>query len=207
MNKFFLLKTGFWESLEEADRLLFLHINRDWTLPALDAIMPFLREANIWMPLYLFVLLLVFINFRGKGLWWAVFFVCTVALTDMTGTYVFKHNFQRLRPCADPEFSALVRHLINRCAGYSFTSNHAANHFGMAAFFFISFRHVIGNWAWVGFAWAFLIGYAQIYIGLHYPLDVICGALIGIILGLSMGSVFNKRFGFANFDEQQQPVA
>ena len=145
-------------------------------------------------------------NFKNKAFWWSVFFICTIALTDLTGTYVFKHNFQRLRPCADPDLSAIARLLVDHCAGYGFTSNHAANHFGMAAFFFITFRHILKKWAWIGFAWAFIIAYAQIYVGLHFPLDVICGAIIGIILGLSMGSVFNKRFGFVNFDAQQQPV-
>lgn len=165
--------------------------------------MPFLRTALNWAPLYLFVIVFVLVNFKLKGLWWIVFFLCTVALTDMTGTYIFKHNFYRLRPCADPDFYMHVRLLLKQCAGgYSFTSNHAANHFGMAVFFFISMKHIAGKWAWLAIAWAASIAYAQVYVGVHYPLDVFCGAIIGSCFGFLTGTIFTKRFGFAIFDNQ-----
>jgi undecaprenyl-diphosphatase len=199
----FFLKAGFWDAIERWDRDAFLKINGDWTLPVLDAILPFMRHSYTWMPLYLFIFLFVIFNFRRHSFWWILLFVCTIALVDMTGTYVFKHNFQRLRPCANPDLTSMVRMLVDHCAGYGFTSNHAANHFGMAAFMFITFRPVFKNWMWLAFAWAFLVGYAQVYVGLHYPLDVIAGALVGLILGLSMGALFNKRYGFAIFEEQQ----
>ena len=165
--------------------------------------MPFLRNSLHWVPLYLFVLVFVLVNFKIKGLWWIVFFLSTVALTDMTGTYVFKHAFERLRPCSDPDFASHVRLLLNQCAGgYSFTSNHAANHFGMAAFFFITFRHMLKNWVWIAIFWAAAICYAQVYVGVHYPLDVLVGALLGLAFGITTGTLFNKRFGLAIFDNQ-----
>ncbi len=199
----FSLTISFWQKLDQWDKNLFTRINTDWANSFFDTVMPFLRTAINWAPLYLFVVALVLINFRIKGLWWFIFFLCTVALTDMTGTYIFKHNFYRLRPCADPDFYMHVRLLLKQCAGgYSFTSNHAANHFGMAVFFFISMKHIAGRWAWLAIAWAASISYAQVYVGVHYPLDVLCGALIGICLGAVTGSAFNKRFGFVIFDNQ-----
>lgn len=192
-----------WQTLLSWDRALFEKINSDWANPLFDAVMPFLRVSLNWVPLYLFLLVLVLQNFRIKGLWWALFFIVTVALTDMTGTYVFKHNIERLRPCRDPEFMDHVRMLLDGCAGgYSFTSNHAANHFGMAVFFFITFRHLIGRWAWLGLFWAASIAYSQVYVGIHYPSDVMGGAMLGVIFGVSTGQLFNKRFGFAIFDKQ-----
>lgn len=192
-----------WQRLTEWDKSLFRLINTDSANGLFDSLMPFLRNSTHWAPLYLFLLVLVLINFKVKGLWWVVFFLCTVALTDMTGTYGFKHVFERLRPCRDPEMYAQVRMLLNDCAGgYSFISNHAANHFGMGVFFFLTFRHTIGRWAWIGIIWAALIAYAQVYVGVHYPLDVFCGALVGICFGFVTGSAFNKRFGFAIFDNQ-----
>ncbi len=130
-------------------------------------------------------------------------FVATVALTDLTGTHVFKEHFGRDRPCADPDFFMYVRLLVG-CVGHgnSFISNHAANHFGMATFFFITFRHVLKKWAWIGFLWAGLIAYAQVYVGIHYPSDVLAGALLGLIAGSLTGKLFNKRYGFAIFDYQ-----
>ena len=99
-----------------------------------------------------------------------------------------------------------MRQVLTQCAGgFSFVSNHAANHFGMAVFFLVTFRHILKKWAWVGILWAFLIAYAQVYVGIHYPLDVFCGALLGLTFGLATGTFFNKRFGFAIFGNQ--PVA
>ncbi len=199
----YLLAITFWKKLVEWDQSLFEKINGDWANPFFDAVMPFLRNSLSWLPLYMFLLVFVLMNFKVKGIWWALLFLSTVALTDMVGTYVFKHGFERLRPCSDPDFVDHVRLVLKQCAGgYSFTSNHAANHFGMAAFFFVTFRHLIKKWAWVGLFWAAAICYAQVYVGVHYPLDVIVGALLGLAFGISTGTIFNKRFGFAIFDNQ-----
>jgi undecaprenyl-diphosphatase len=165
--------------------------------------MPFMRNSVNWAPLYVFLLAFVLINYRTKGIWWAVLFLSTVAITDMTGTYAFKHVFQRIRPCNDPVFSEQVRLVINKCAGgYSFISNHAANHFAMALFFITTFRRRLGKWTWLALVWAPLIAFAQVYIGVHYPSDVMAGAMVGTIYGLFMGHYFNKRFGFTTFDRQ-----
>jgi membrane-associated phospholipid phosphatase len=197
------LAITFWEKLVQWDQSLFIKINGDWSNTVFDSLMPFLRNSLHWIPLYLFVLVFVLVNFKIKGLWWVVFFLSTVALTDMTGTYVFKHAFERLRPCSDPDFASHVRLLLKQCAGgYSFTSNHAANHFGMAAFFFITFRHMLKKWAWIAIFWAAAICYAQVYVGVHYPLDVFVGALLGLAFGITTGTLFNKRFGLAIFDNQ-----
>jgi membrane-associated phospholipid phosphatase len=96
-----------------------------------------------------------------------------------------------------------IRLLVACPAGYSFTSSHAANHFGMASFFFFTFRHIISKWAWMPFVWAFFIVYAQVYVGVHYPLDVLGGAALGMLIAWTLALFFNKRFGFANFDKQQ----
>lgn len=192
-----------WQLIVRWDQALFEKINGDWSNPVFDAVMPFLRTSLYWAPLYLFVLVLVLQNFKTKGIWWIVFFIVTVALTDMSGTYIFKHNIERLRPCRDPAFASHVRMILKDCAGgYSFVSNHAANHFGMATFFFVSFRHIIGRWAWAGIIWAALIAYAQVYVGVHYPLDVIAGAILGVGFGLITGHIFNKQFGIAIFGNQ-----
>ena len=197
---------SFWQQLVKWDQAIFKKINGDWANPLFDAVMPFLRNSLHWMPLYLFGLVFVLVNFKVKGVWWFIFFLTTIALTDMTGTYIFKHGFERLRPCSDPGFADQVRTVLKQCAGgYSFISNHAANHFGMAAFFFVTFRHLLKKWVWVGMAWALLIAWAQVYVGVHYPFDVFTGALLGLAFGFCTGTFFNKRFGFAIFGDQ--PVA
>ncbi len=189
--------------LIEWDQWLFQKINSGCSNSFFDAFMPYMRNSLIWSPLYLFLLVFVILNFKTKGIWWAVFFLSTVALTDMTGTFAFKHVFDRLRPCSDPAFIEHVRLVVAKCAGgNSFISNHAANHFAMSVFFITSFRKILGKWTWLVLIWAPLIAFAQVYVGVHYPLDVIAGAILGSLYGMLTGLTFNKRFGFTTFDSQ-----
>ena len=194
---------GILQSLDRLDHWLFRKVNTQWTNSLFDFIFPLFRQANFWMPLYLFVFVFVAVNFRRNWWWWIIFFLCTVALTDMTGTRVFKNVFLRLRPCNDPLVASSVRLLLKECVGgYSFVSNHAANHFGLATFFYFTLKNYLPKWTWVAWLWAFAVGYAQIYVGVHYPLDVLGGAVLGIVFGLLMAMFFNRKFGFANFDTQ-----
>jgi membrane-associated phospholipid phosphatase len=184
-----------WHQLEKWDQALFVKLNGEWTNPVLDAVLPFIRNSFFWAPLYLFLVVLVAVNFKSRGWWWVLFFLCTFAITDMVSSRLIKESVERLRPCNDPAMFDHVRLLLKHCGtGYSFTSSHATNHFGMAAFFFISFRKVLPKWAWVGFAWALVIVYAQVYVGVHYPVDVTCGAILGTSIGLITGRFFNKRY-------------
>jgi membrane-associated phospholipid phosphatase len=204
-NMFYLLQSALLQKLEQWDQWLFIKLNSELTNPVFDVVMPFMRNAINWAPLYLFLGVFVLINFKKNSGWWILLFIATFALTDIAATNLFKSNFERYRPCADPGFFSQVRLLLKSCGGkYGFISNHAANHFGMAAFFFMTFRSVLPKWAWIGFLWAGLIAYAQVYVGVHYPLDVLAGALFGLIIGLLTGKLFNKRYGFAIFDNQPE---
>lgn len=188
------------QKLEQWDQWLFMKINSQMANPFLDSLMPFLRNSYYWAPLYLFLIVFATVNYKGRGWWWVVLFLCTVSLTDIVSSRVFKEAFERLRPCQDPDFFFNVRLLLDRCSGgYSFTSSHAANHFGMATFFFFTTRHLIRGWAWIAYIWAAVICFAQVYVGVHYPFDILGGAVLGIVFGLFTGMFFNKRFGFAIF--------
>ncbi len=198
-----MLLLSFLQNLIQFDHWFFKKINSQWTNSFFDFLMPYLRQSEVWVPLYLFLAVFAVVNFKKNGWWWIVLFLCTVALTDMVSTRLFKNVFERLRPCSNPEFVSYVRLMIRECAGgYSFTSNHAANHFGIATYFYFTMRHYFPKWAWIGFPWAFAICYAQIYVGVHYPLDILGGAIIGVIFGLFVAMFFNRKFGFANFDRQ-----
>jgi membrane-associated phospholipid phosphatase len=186
------LLTTFWQKIIQWDHNLFTNLNSQWTNPLFDSMMPFLRNSIIWIPLYLFILVFVIVNFRMKALGWIIFFLLTVALTDMTGTKIFKYGFERIRPCNNPDMLAHLRLLVRCPSGFSFISNHAANHFGMATFLFITLRHLFKKWMWLAFLWAAIIGYAQVYVGVHYPSDIAGGMIMGIIYGTITGYVFNK---------------
>ena len=175
---------SFFESLQSIDQSLFVYINRVATHPILDTLMPFFRESTFWIPFYLFLIVFVFVNFGKNGWVWLLFAFITVLLTDQFSSSIIKNWVQRPRPCADPLFSGQVRLLLDHCSGgYSFTSSHATNHFGVATFLFVTLGRFFGNWKYLLFFWAALICYAQVYVGVHYPLDVIFGALLGFAIG------------------------
>lgn len=191
--------------LDHLDKTLFVLIQHDSDHSVLDVIMPVLRDPLTWIPLYAFM---AFYAFRmgkqyttdrsprrsvgGSSKAWAFILlsVLTFAITDSVTAQVLKPLFGRLRPCHDPEMQPFLRALVD-CGGlYSMPSNHAANHFGLAAFWFYSVRSATGKkWRWL-WIWAALICYAQVYVGKHYPFDILVGCLFGTLTGLGMSRLF-----------------
>ena len=186
------------QQLLTLDRHLFRLINSRWANPFFDWLMPCLRNSVAWVPLYLFLLLFVLMNYKKTGWWWFIFAASTVILTDFISSTIIKENVWRLRPCNDPEYANWINILVGyRPRSSSFTSSHAANHFGMAIFFYTTFRKNFDQWPLLFFIWAFGISYAQVYVGVHYPLDIFCGALIGILIGYLSGRSFKRNYGLA----------
>ncbi len=178
------------------DRQLFRVINYDWSNAFFDWLLPWLRNSNMWIPLYFFLVLLVTINFKKTGLWWVIFAACTVILTDFVSSSIIKHNIIRLRPCNEPDFASWIHVLVGyRPQSSSFTSSHATNHFGMATFLYLTLKTRFKTWPFLFFFWAFSISFAQVYVGVHYPIDITCGGLIGILIGYLSGKSFNKNYG------------
>jgi membrane-associated phospholipid phosphatase len=178
------------------DKQLFRAINYDWSNSFFDWLMPWLRNSNVWIPLYFFLLIFTVINYKKTGWWWVIFAICTVILTDFVSSKIIKENIIRLRPCNDPAIADWVKVLVGyRPQSSSFTSSHATNHFGIAMFLYLTLKPYWGKWPLLFFVWAFSICFAQVYVGVHYPLDVTCGALIGILIGYLSGRSFNKYYG------------
>ena len=182
-------------SILQFDHWLFTRINRQWTNSFFDHVLPYLRESEIWLPFYLFLLVFITINFGKKGLWWAFSLIMTAIISDLISSSLIKQFIFRYRPCRDPAMIDQVRVLVNYCPqSSSFTSSHACNHFAVAVFIYITLKHT-SNWWKLVFLWAFSISYAQIYVGVHYPLDVTCGIILGCIIGYTMSILFRKQFG------------
>jgi undecaprenyl-diphosphatase len=124
-------------------------------------------------------------------LWSLAYFIC-FALCDYISAGIIKEAVMRLRPCNDP-INALQRRLLVECgSGYSFPSSHATNHFGMSLFLYFTFGTFYKWIKPVVIIWAALVAYAQVYVGVHYPIDVVTGAFIGSIIGYIMARLFNK---------------
>jgi membrane-associated phospholipid phosphatase len=185
------------------DFYLFELINGQWTNMIFDHFFTLIRQPMLWAPLYLFLLLFVTINFRLRGWWWSFLFVITVSATDLVSSRLIKGSIGRIRPCMDPFLANQVRFLATYCPhSGSFTSSHAANHFGMAAFVAGTLGRQTRYWRFL-YLWAFLISYAQVYVGVHFPLDVLGGALVGLLAGTLSARFFNGKIGPLLFTNPQ----
>lgn len=181
--------------LIQADKDLFYLINGKWHNGVFDTLFPLLRSAQCWVPFYLFLLLFALFNFKKNVWWWAAMAGFTVILSNFISSDIIKENIWRTRPCNDPDLVSSVRFLLNyRPQSSGFTSSHAVNHFALATYFYFTLREYIGKWSKLFFLWAFIIVYAQVYVGVHFPLDVICGSIIGIILGYLPARAFNRNY-------------
>ncbi len=190
--------------LAEADRKLFYLINTKLSVSSLDDIMLLLRQAYTWIPLYFFFMLFFYANCRKFLFPIIALSLVTFAFTDFTSASILKPLIGRLRPCHDPSLHFSINNIAG-CGGiFSMPSSHASNHFGLAAFWFYAIKETLNRkWYWL-WAWAFIIGYSQIYVGVHYPGDIITGALLGIGIGSFTCYLFNQWMMKLNTDTTRE---
>lgn len=204
----FILDIPLISTLKNFDRWLFKKINVEWATPFLDYVFPVWREGMTWMPLYIFLFIFMAVNFGARVWPWIIGLVATVSLSDQLSSHLIKPLVQRHRPCYDILLAPDIRLLLNYCSSsFSFVSSHATNHFGMAFFIYYTLKSYIGKWSYLFFFWAASISYGQVYIGVHYPIDVFCGALLGTGIGCGTAYVFNKRFPLALLPNQTNLTA
>ncbi|NGM62260.1 phosphatase PAP2 family protein [Sphingobacterium sp. SGG-5] len=198
-----------WQEIVNIDKEIFLWINQGLSSSFLDGLLPILRNPYTWAPLYLF-LIIFFIKHYGKmGI---IIVLCTLVnfgISDAVSSHVIKKSVERLRPCNDPEFKEHITLRVRCGSGYSFTSSHATNHFAMAFFWIVLFRRKWRHALWLCILWATAIGISQIYVGVHYPFDILCGAVLGIIIGLLSGWIFKRsvpQFFTTQTNSETNPV-
>jgi len=168
---------------ERIDQQLLLFIN-SLNSPFFDQVMHAISGKLIWVPLYLAILIFLGIKYKRKFFIILIFIILAATLADQSSVFV-KNLFLRLRPCHEPSLKGLV-HLVNgECGGmYGFVSSHATNSFNVAL---LSLLFVKKRWYSISIiAWALVVGYSRIYLGVHYPGDVLCGSFLGAFIGWSM---------------------
>jgi undecaprenyl-diphosphatase len=167
--------------LESLDHKLFLILN-SLNSPFWDNVMYAISGKIIWIPLYTVILIYLAIKYKKKFLVILLFIILAVTLSDQSSVHLFKNLFHRLRPCHEPALEGLVHLVKGECGGlYSFVSSHAANSFNIAL---LSLMLIKKKWYTISIIlWASIIGYSRIYLGVHYPGDVIFGSILGALIG------------------------
>ncbi|HNR27042.1 MAG TPA: phosphatase PAP2 family protein [Bacteroidales bacterium] len=178
------------DSIIELDHKLFFILNGAHS-DFLDPVMKTLSNIPVWIPLYLLIAGGFFLVLPWRQALVAILGILfTFLLTDQLSSTLIKEWVHRLRPSHIPEWEGTFRLLEDKGGLYSFVSSHASNVFGLACFTSLVYRK---KWYTCGiFVWAALVAYSRIYVGKHFPLDVVCGALIGLLLGWAVYRLYRR---------------
>jgi undecaprenyl-diphosphatase len=171
------------EKLQSLDTQLFVYLNGLGS-ENFDGFWLFITKQVNWIPLFLLLFYLIYKKIGIKQTLYLLLFIAVlITITDQT-TNVFKNGFQRLRPCNNPEIKSFIR-IVQVRNSYSFFSGHAANTMAVATFLYLNFKKNFKYFALI-FLWPLIFAYSRIYLGLHYPLDILSGYLCGFIFGFLM---------------------
>lgn len=164
------------QTLQNLDTQLFIYLNSlhfNW----LDIVMAQVTRRDTWFPAYLVLVAWLIYKQKKEAAFSIISIILAVVFSDQLCSSILKPMVARLRPCHEPALRGLI-HMVTECGGqYGFCSSHAANSFALATSFYLFFGK--NPYTISLFIWAILISYSRIYVGVHYPLDVVSGAVIG----------------------------
>ena len=184
------------EQLLEYDEQLFLFLNNlgnsNW-----DQFWLIVTYIPSSIPLYAILLFLIY-----KKLGWKVLLLLVIVIAAMITftdqvTNLFKDGFQRPRPCRVEDLDSLMRYIAPRCGKYGFFSGHSSNSMATAVFAGLLLKSYYKNLIFILLFWSALLAYSRIYLGVHYPIDIICGMTFGALSGFLFYKVqiyLRKRF-------------
>ena len=178
------------EQLIEWDKTVFLFLNNTHT-PFWDHFMWIYTGRLTWIPLIVALLFVLFRKNWKEATLVVVALALTITLCDQFASTLCKPYFARFRPAQDPDFSPFVQ-IVNGYRGgrYGFISSHAANSFGAVVLLALIFRNRL--FTITGLVWAAVNCYSRIYLGKHFPMDLVWGALVGAVLGYAAWRLFRR---------------
>lgn len=171
------------EFLKNIDTQLFLFFNGIHG-PIGDFVMYWLSDKYIWVALYAFLLYLLFRYYGKKAFILVVLVALLITISDQVSVHLFKNVFQRLRPCHEPALEGMV-YTLGRCGGkFGFISSHASNSFAIAVFMALLLWKNLRIMAIIMLVWAAMVSYSRVYLGVHYPGDILVGGIVGALEAL-----------------------
>ena len=191
------------EDILNLDTELFIYLN-SLGFPLFDNFWIFLstKEANVLF--YSTLLFLYFfkrsLKFKFSELFYLLILIAfMITITDQTAN-LFKDSFQRLRPCYNEMIKDSIRLVKESCGGkYGFFSAHASNSFTLAVFFGLLYKKKFKYLIYFSLLYASLISYSRIYLGVHFPLDILFGAAFGLIIGILTFNFYDKKLYYFKF--------
>ncbi len=179
------------DTIKTLDKEIFLFLN-GLNSPLFDGIMFTISQKIVWVPFIISVVYVLIKFAKRNAVWLILALILCIVLADQIASGIIKDTVQRLRPSRDPSLSSLV-HIVNGYTGgkYGFVSSHAANTFSFALLSSLLLRQVF--YTITIFLWATIISYSRIYIGVHYPMDILGGMFVGILTAI-FGYWLLKRF-------------
>ena len=172
-----------WQYLDKLDKQIFLFFN-GFHNNFFDGFFSIITTTVTWIPLFVLLIYLIIRKYKMQSIIILLGVVVLIACTDIISSHIIKPWVGRLRPCHDESLFGLVHTVNGKCGGrFSFVSSHATNLFGVATYSFLALRKHYKH-MYLMFIWAAMIGYSRIYLGVHYPGDVLCGTILGISIAV-----------------------
>lgn len=183
------------EGLNNLDKSLFLFLNAfhaNW----LDPVMVFLSGQLVWVPFVGYFIWLAFRSLDRKKAWlFVLFLVLAIIASDVTSSYMLKNLVTRFRPCRDLDLKPLIYSFGQRCGGkFGFVSSHAANSFALVIFS-LKALNIRKNLMLGLVLLPLIVSYSRVYLGVHYPGDILGGAVVGVWWGWFLSWVFRETQG------------
>lgn len=186
------------DQILQYDKELFLFLN-NLGMSAWDNFWLVVTNKLTFIPMYTVLLYLIYKKLGVKTLLLLIIVITVMIVFTDQVTNLFKHGFERLRPCREDSVKEFMRFIAPRCGKYGFFSGHSSNTMAVAVFGGLLLKPYYKRLIFLLLFWSSLVAYSRIYVGVHYPLDIICGMTFGALAGFGFYKVqkyFRQRFIF-----------